>query len=823
MHDSAYAFEQSNDKIDTSKLPNLLDRYHASINVLSLDCFDTLLWRQTAAPVDVFYTLQNQADFLAAGLKASMRVSAEARARQHKLFNSQGSEVTLADIYAAHRPGLTPDVLDALARAELAAEMATCYAFPPMVKLIQQALHRGMKVIIVSDTYFSEAQLRELLAKALPADVMASIDHVFCSSAYQKSKMNGLFTDVIRTVKQPAETFLHLGDNLTADYIAPRSLKMQALHFVREAECMTDLYRLQTIAASIVDPSLRSTRAIASPFRGVFAAAQFAGNKPETFIGYASLGPLMYTFAQFIREEVEEIRSLGKKPKILFLMRDAYLPSLACEMLVGEPIGHRVRISRFAAFAASFQTVGDIDRYLVNVIQSQRFTDITRQLLLPDKVAEPIIKTALKSPDPTAEFVRLLHRKDILKIIFTKSTDYRQRFIRYLEKDIELTQGDTLVFVDLGYSGTAQQQLAPIFQRMGVEVVGRYLIALSTPNPLVERRGLIEASWCDEKVMHMLVGHIAILEQLCTANEKSVVNYDQAGNILCSDVSMQAEQQSCLTRIQSECLRFISDAKKFFAALSHHTDWRDLREVVMVEIARMIFLPTTAEMQCLEAFQFDVNMGTNDIHRLFDLNQGLTGLRQRGLFYMEKNSKTKRTNYPAELRAAGFELAMTSMIQNRLGLEIKPQDMLCRQEIIEARLHYGQEMDTVPLEAMATHDGYFSVWAPAGTAVSLFIGKKYHWIQLESATLIETEAFIQQKESGGQRDAMPYLHFEGMLLHSGGLLECGSDAGVIVMKMDASLPPLNYIFRLVFRPLVVQEKKWKPQHNGMRIAFNITT
>jgi hypothetical protein len=115
------------------------------------------------------------------------------------------------------------------------------------------------------------------------------------------------------------------------------------------------------------------------------------------------------------------------------------------------------------------------------------------------------------------------------------------------------------------------------------------------------------------------------------------------------------------------------------------------------------------------------------------------------------------------------------------------------------------------------------VWAPAGTAVSLYIGKKYQWIQIESAALIETEAFIQQKESEDQRDAMPYLHFEGTTLHSGGLVECGSDNATIVMKMDASLPSLNYIFRLVFRPLVVQEKKWKQQQNGMRIAFNIST
>jgi FMN phosphatase YigB (HAD superfamily) len=456
---------QTTDKIMASQLATLLDHLEPAPTVLSLDCFDTLLWRKAATPADVFYTLQNHPEFIAAGLTAPLRMSAEARARQCKLFHQQGSEVTLVDIYRAHRATLTDTTIAALAQAELETEIAICYAFPATVALIREAARRGIAVIIVSDTYFTVTQLQTLLASALPADVLAAIQHVFCSSAYQQSKSQGLFTKVLHTLKQPAANLFHLGDNLTADYIAPRQLNIRALHVVRDTASLADLYRLQIITAAIVDPAIRSQRALHNPFHGILAA-DAAAPKPETQLGYASLGPLLYAFATYLQKEVAELEQQGKTPKVLFLMRDAYLPSLACEVLAGQPMGYPVRISRFASFAASFRTVHDIDRYLLTVMPSQRFQDIVRQLGLPAKVAEPLIKTAERHAEPVAEFTRLIHRNDIVNIIFTKSTEYRQRLLRYLEKTIQLTPGDTLLCVDLGYSGTTQQLLTPVFQDM---------------------------------------------------------------------------------------------------------------------------------------------------------------------------------------------------------------------------------------------------------------------------------------------------------------------------------------------------------------------
>ncbi|MER8531118.1 hypothetical protein, partial [Mesorhizobium sp. M1272] len=44
-------------QITATDIPKVLDEFGDSLKVLSLDCFDTLLWRKTATPGDVFAVL----------------------------------------------------------------------------------------------------------------------------------------------------------------------------------------------------------------------------------------------------------------------------------------------------------------------------------------------------------------------------------------------------------------------------------------------------------------------------------------------------------------------------------------------------------------------------------------------------------------------------------------------------------------------------------------------------------------------------------------------------------------------------------------------
>lgn len=780
------------------------ERHSKNIKVLSLDCFDTLLWRMTATPEDVFFAAQHSPAFQSIGLTATLRSQSESKARQLRCFKDNTAEIKLNDIYRTYFPSISDTQLNALTEAEIAAELVVCYAFPPIMELIRVAQQRGIKIIIVSDTYLTENQLRLLLSHALPQDMMSAIDKVFCSCEYNRSKINGLFDTVLHSIKVKPEHFLHIGDNMAADYIAARTLKLNALHFVQDHPYVNNLQRLHRLAANLMNPTTRTTQPLYNPFHALFSMSDINTNRPDALIGYYSLGPVLYIFAHFILKEVEAMRLMGKKPKVLFLMRDGHLPALACEIMAGQSIGTSVRLPRFVAYAASFRTEEDIDNYLSGLINSKRFHDIARQLLLPPKVSEPLIRSAEKSLTPEIEFVKLIHRPDILRIIFKKSAEYRERLKLYLRKETQLESGDTVVFVDLGYMGTTQRQLGFIFNELGVDVEGRYLIALGVSMHETCRVGLLDRTNFDDKTLFSIVHFIAMFEQLCTANERSVINYDDEGNIIYSNVTMDDQQQLKLLAIQSECLRFIQNAKDFFVALPNKLTPDMEREIVLAELARMIFLPTGQELSYLQSFQFDLNLGVEDIYPLFDPKTALAGLKRRGLFYIDKDTTSRRTNYPAELRIAGYELALTFMSHIRFNLDSSLEDMLPRQEFIEAHFLQHQNGYASMLGATATHDGFFSVWTDVNTEMRFIVGKRYQWIQIDSAEFIKKEFFHNQKEVGNIINAQNSLIFDGIINHGGGLFQCLADSSSIIIKPHSQLENMNYVFRLVYRPIVFQ-------------------
>lgn len=799
---------KTEEKVFATNLLAVFENYADNIKVLSLDCFDTLLWRKTAAPTDVFYDLQNRPTFKALGYTALMRFQSEMQARNLKKIQLKEHEVQLRDIYRACFSKLSEAQLNALEEEELAEEIATCYALPTVVELMRRANAKGVKIIIVSDTYLTQPQLQRLLASHLPPDVMTSIDTIFCSSEFGKSKTRGLFHHVLEKLDIPPTALLHIGDNPVSDFAASRAYKMHAIHLLHHDNNITDLLRMNAASAALFDPNARNTRALLSVFRGVLASAQFSPEKPEQMIGYASLGTIMYSFGRFILEEIEKIKCAGKQPKIMFIMRDGYLPSLVCDALSEAPIGKRISISRFAATAASFRTKEEIDVFLIGVIPTNRFKEIGKQLLLPDELVKSMLQTCMKASDPAYKFVEMINKADTTKLIIKNSSAYRERLKQHLKNELDIQAGDTAVFVDLGYSGTAQRLLEPILrEEMQIDVAGLYLISLGVAGWNTSRSGLLDAAWCDERMMRTFVSFIALLELVCTSNGASVVDYDAKGQPIYSELNDNKKQDGKLKLIQSECLRFVKDADAFFKAANKAISIRELGESAMAELGRLLFLATENEIRYLETFKFDLNLGTNDVFSAFDQNAGLNSLRKRGLFFsfLEKNDKSWRPTSSLELRAAGIELAVTLMASNRFGLEFGMKDLSLRREQLEVIAIRNQEVSRATMEAVFTHDGYFSLAIPVGSGnmqIGLLFGQKYEWVQVECAELIQMNAYLTTTESIFSEDCWSLVALGQMNDKGGKLFECVVDASLMMVAVPQKSADKKYILRVVFRPVV---------------------
>ena len=193
------------------EVETLLDRAPEGIEVLSLDCFDTLIWRNTHAPTDVF------ADLALAGGGIEPRTWAETQARKSAWTKSGAKEIGIEHVYARMLPNPAEGDVEAAIARELALEARHAFAFQPTVALIHEAKKRGLKVVIVSDMYLSEAQLRAHIAAAAGAELLDSIDQVFVSAAYGVGKRDGLFDHVLEALGVPGDNNLHLGDNRGAD------------------------------------------------------------------------------------------------------------------------------------------------------------------------------------------------------------------------------------------------------------------------------------------------------------------------------------------------------------------------------------------------------------------------------------------------------------------------------------------------------------------------------------------------------------------------------------------------------------------------------
>ena len=139
-------------EIRAYELTQLLDRLPDGVTTLSLDCFDTLLWRTVNAPRDVFAAL----DLPGGGVEP--RSWGELGA--YRVAANRGTpRVTLHDIYRHMLPRASDAEIEQRVTTELKLEAQHCFAFAPTVELMRRAKARGLEVVIVSDMYLSHAQL----------------------------------------------------------------------------------------------------------------------------------------------------------------------------------------------------------------------------------------------------------------------------------------------------------------------------------------------------------------------------------------------------------------------------------------------------------------------------------------------------------------------------------------------------------------------------------------------------------------------------------------------------------------------------------------
>jgi FMN phosphatase YigB (HAD superfamily) len=792
------------------ELPGALAHFPQA-RVLSLDCFDTLLWRDTHAPVDIFARLP--------GTTPMQRRRAESQARRVARFGFDRHEVAIGEIYAELLPNASAEARAAAVAAELAAEARHCFAFAPAVALMRSAKAKGMQVIIVSDTYLDANQLRELIARSAGEEVAGLIDRIFVSSVFGKPKAGGLYGEVLRKLSARPHEILHIGDNKGADVTGVAPFGVATLHLRQFSEAVVEQLRLEAGMDAMLHRHEAEGLTTPQPHRAALALAEPCLVDPARRFGFAVLGPAMAGFAHWLAAKAEALRMRhGGTIHPLFLMRDGHLPMQAARALLGEDFAARpIEISRFTATAASFTTERAVQHYLEQELGTEPAA-LARQLLIPEAEIESI--TAGRDPS-AASHALLAHvrRAETKRAILAASRGLARRLVAHVRAVANPQPGDTLMLVDLGYNGTVQNRIAACLEKeLKVHVAGRFLLLREMDRPGLDKRGLIDAEHYEPHALEALCANVAVLEQLCTTPMGSTVDYTEAGDPIRRANGIKQRQSAIREGVQAGAIAFITASKGIALRRDESDAIAQWRRGVASGLARLMYLPQAHELAVISAFEHDVNLGTERKVALFDPAIAAAGLRERGLFYLRGS---ERMYLPAELAGEGLAPRLTLFAAKRWGLPFSFADFAGKGLDLPVIFIAGEEVAQQAITATPTHDGWYLAAIPIGDcrfSAAICFGAIAEWLELGPVRALPMDDFLAEIPDAGAHALPLEPSPDGMESPAPGLWRCAEAGGFLMVPPPARTDDTPMLLTVPFRPIIrrpiIQREATRPTNPG---------
>lgn len=194
-------------------------------DIISFDIFDTLVMRTVYYNKDVFRQMAQQLDpvwdidFFTARTQAEYSLSRETYPYIEEIY----------DDVVRQCPCLKGQETALIAR-ELALEKAVIIPRQDVVAAFEAAKRMGKMVNIVSDMYFHEDTIREILENV----GISGYDKLLVSSEYRSSKPQHLFEKYLAEI--PAGRCLHIGDSWACDILPAGKLGIDTFRLKMSTE-----------------------------------------------------------------------------------------------------------------------------------------------------------------------------------------------------------------------------------------------------------------------------------------------------------------------------------------------------------------------------------------------------------------------------------------------------------------------------------------------------------------------------------------------------------------------------------------------------------
>lgn len=769
------------------EIAGLLDSVPDDVTTLSLDCFDTLIWRNTQCAHDVFADI---------GIEGGCepRIWSEKAARRSIVHGEQCAEVTLDHIYRHLLPNADDAGREAAIAKELAIEARHCFAFTPTVDLMRAAKARGMRIVIVSDMYLSHDQLVDLIGAVAGDDVLRMVNRVFVSSEYGVGKSGGLFRHVLNELGVAPDTVLHVGDNPRADHQAALEHGMHAALF-RQFDAETERrLRHEAAAAVIIDPRTRIDYPACQAHRAQVSLRR--DDDPAFVLGHDAFGPVMHGFALWVKRELDAMAARLDRPvRPLFLMRDGHLPFEAFEALYPDAGARKIELSRLVATRAGLIDWPTVDRYLNEWVDRIPLSAIARNILLFDHEVAKLVK-GKPGADPRPAFLKAVRQPAMREKILKRARLFGDKLVAHLNA-AGIADGDAVMLVDVGYAGTVQNMVEPMLRaRMNLDVAGRYLLLREGQMTGLDKRGMIGVDRYEYRTVHALTTCVAVVEQLCNVAQGSTIDYQPDGTPIRAKGDFKAQQNDVRDRAQAACIQYVRECGAGVLRAPGSDDVDARVRAAAASLARLMFMPSEAEARLFEDFDLDNNVGTDAMIKFIDSDHASRGLRRRGLSYI---NETSRMYIPGELQRHGLPLNLSLFSASRFGLELRDADFDVGAIRLPVILSAGNAQQRIEFDAVPTVEGYYRAVVPLGNGKftpAINFGALCEWVQIEEARLIGVDQFKRDQSVAGHK---PVLFADAMIEESRGLYRC-TPAGFLMAQVPPASGPI--LLEIVFRPVV---------------------
>jgi FMN phosphatase YigB (HAD superfamily) len=520
-----------------------------SIDLLSVDAFDTLLLRRVPTPVDAFVLLGARlmdedllASFVSPALFATARVEAEQRARRRRRHLGEFPEVTLSAIYDELPDSMLRVPRAELVGAELDVEADLVFSDDGMAALVRTARSRGVPVIVVSDTYLSAVQVGTLLAASGLAELADA--EIFTSSDHGVGKSNGLFDLIVRKLEASPGRVLHVGDLEGPDVTAARASGLVALHLPLRSPELDDVMRRERFFGSAETISTLDRRAGDHGVSALRARFDGRGAPPECpaatrehwRVGATVFGPVFAGFGAWVAEQAAE----SGAHRVSCLMREGTL--LAPMVEVGaRRAGVDLEVaplwlSRQLCARAAIRRCDYADlRIFVERLTPPTVSDLARTLGLGISDLGELAAHADGRLDDARLREDLIGRiggdAQIRDQVIARATELRRRIVAYLER-CRHPDDDRVMLVDLGWRATTQRLLSAVLaaEASQLGLAGRYLVTTDDVAHAaldgVDADGYLVRAGEPHAAASTIGRSPDVLEQLCLGPEGSVVDLD---------------------------------------------------------------------------------------------------------------------------------------------------------------------------------------------------------------------------------------------------------------------------------------------------------